>query len=383
MPKHKRDYYEVLGVARDASLEDVKKAYRRLAKQHHPDKNPGDKEAEDKFKEACEAYEVLSDSDKRANYDRYGHRGVRFGGGGDFRYEHFTHSADFEDILGSFFGSMFGGSPFGGRQRRGGPERGRDLQVAVPFTLEDAFAGKEVELALTRLEPCEECTGSGAKAGSKAKTCPRCHGSGAVRMQQAFFTVNATCDSCGGEGQVIEDPCNSCAGRGRVNEKVRVKVRIPAGVDGGTVVRVTGEGEVGPRNGPRGDLYVEIRMKEHEVFRREGDDLVADLRVSFAQAALGDKIEVPTLADPVTIEVKPGTQSHSLLRVKGRGMPHPGDAHRRGDLYVRVVVHTPTKLTKRERDLLEELGGIDRTKPNRGVFERIADGIDQMRNIFS
>jgi molecular chaperone DnaJ len=305
---------------------------------------------------------------------------VRFGSGNDFRYEHFTHSADFEDILGSFFGSMFGGGAFGGRQRRSGPERGRDLQVAVALTLEDAYAGKEVELSLTRLEPCEDCSGSGANAGSKSKTCPRCHGSGAVRMQQAFFTVNATCDACGGEGQVIEDPCSSCSGRGRVNEKVRVKVRIPAGVDGGMVVRVSNEGEVGPRNGPRGDLYVEIRLKDHEIFRREGENLVADLPISFAQAALGDSIELPTLAGPVKLKVEPGTQSHSMLRVKGKGMPVPGDPNRRGDLYVRMVVKTPKKLTKRERELFEEFAEVDKSKSHRSVFERIADGIDHIKN---
>ena len=379
----KRDYYEILGIERSASADDIKKAYRKVAKQFHPDKNPGDASAEAKFKEACEAYEVLSDSDKRARYDQYGHEGVRFGSRG-FRYENFSHFSDFEDIFSSLFGGMFGG---GGPQMRGGGrgrdavERGRDLRVAVAIDLEDVIAGKEVEIAITRLETCEDCSGTGAKPGSKAKTCPRCHGSGAMRYQQAFFTFNTTCDMCRGEGAIIDDPCATCSGRGRVNERKRVKVRIPKGVDTGTMVRLSGEGEVGPRKGPRGDLYVEIKVRAHEVYERQDDDLVCELPISISQAALGDEVLVPTLHGETKLTIPAGTQSHSTFRLRGKGVPHLNDDRTMGDLFVRVNVKTPTRLNEKQKELLRELAELNNEKvtESRGILSQIKDGINDLK----
>lgn len=372
----KRDYYEVLGVGREAGAEEIKRAYRNVAKQFHPDKNPGNKEAEERFKEACEAYEVLSDPDKKARYDRYGHEGVRFGGNG-FSYENFTHAGDFEDIFSSLFGGMFGGAQTGGRSRGTRVEKGRDLKVSISIELEDAFSGKETEIALTRLETCGTCDGTGAAAGSQPKTCPRCKGSGSMRFQQAFFSINTTCDVCQGEGQIIESPCKSCSGRGRVNERKRVKVRIPAGVDNGTLVRVMNEGEVGPKNGPRGDLFIEVRVKEHEVFEREGDDLIGETPISISQAALGDEIDVPTLEGTHRLAIPAGTQSHTLFKITGKGMPRPNDNRRRGDLYMRIIVETPTALTEREREIYRQLAELNNQKvaEGKGFFSRLKSEI--------
>ncbi len=379
----KRDYYEILGVSKEASPEEIKKAYRNVAKKHHPDKNQGDKASEEKFKEACEAYEVLSEPEKRSNYDRFGHQGVKFGQGG-FNYENFSHAGDFEDILGSLFGGMFGGGG-GGRTagaRRNRAEKGRDLKVSVTIDLEDAFRGKDTEIALTRLENCETCAGTGAKPGTSSKTCARCKGAGAVRFQQAFFSINTTCDVCHGEGTVVESPCEGCSGRGRVNQRTRVKLRIPVGVDTGTLVRVSGEGEVGPNNGPRGDLYIEMRVKPHEVFQREGDDLVCDAPISFSQAALGDDIEVPGLVDETNkLTIPAGTQSHSLFKISGKGMPLPNDPRRRGDLYVRAVAVTPERLTERERELLRELAEINNQNPagSKGIFAGLKENLSGLK----
>ncbi|MGI8907110.1 MAG: molecular chaperone DnaJ [Candidatus Sumerlaeaceae bacterium] len=375
----KRDYYEILGVTRESSADDIKRAYRSIAKQYHPDKNSGSKEAEEKFKEACEAYEVLSEPDKRAKYDRFGHEGVRFGKGG-FSYENFTHAADFEDIFSSLFGGIFGGQQQTRARGQNRVEKGRDLKVAVTISLEDAFRGKETEIALTRLETCDTCKGTGANEGSKPKACSRCKGSGSVRFQQAFFSINTTCDVCHGEGQLIENPCSTCSGRGRVNERVRVKVRIPVGVDNGTLVRVANEGEVGPKNGPRGDLFIDIRLKPHEVFEREGDDLICEVPVSYSQVALGDEIEVPSIeGDSNKLPIAAGTQSHTLFKLTGKGMPRPGDARRRGDLYIRAMVRTPSALSDRERDLLRELASISNQKlsEKKGVFSRLKEEIKE------
>lgn len=379
----KRDYYEILGVQKTATADEIKKAYRRVAKQYHPDRNPGNDEAEAKFKEACEAYEVLSEPDKKARYDQYGHEGVNFGQGG-FRYENFTHAGDFEDIFSSIFGNIFGGG--GGGQARGRgfnqAEQGRDLKVNLTITLEEAFAGKESEISLTRLETCESCTGTGASEGSKPKTCTRCKGSGAIRFQQGFFSVNSACDVCRGSGQIIDNPCKTCTGHGRVNKRSTVKVRIPAGVDSDNRVRVAGEGEVGPNNGPRGDLYIDITVKEHDIFERQDEDLVTQVAMSYAQAALGDEIEVPTLDGPQRMKIAPGTQSHTLFRLSGKGMPRVNDTRRRGDLYVRTIVDTPTNLSDREKELLRELAELNnqRITEGKGFFSRLKQ---EIKNAFA
>ena len=381
----KRDYYEILGVAREASADEIKKAYRREAKRFHPDKNAGDKESEEKFKEACEAYEALSDPDKRARYDRYGHEGVKFGGAGNggFNFDNFSHFGDFEDIFSSFFGGAFGQQ--GGRRGRGGAERGRDLKVAVTVELEDAFRGKELDIALTRLETCDNCTGSGAKPGSKPRTCSRCNGAGSVRFSQGFFSINTACDACRGQGTVIENPCDSCSGRGRVNRRNKVKVNLPVGVDNGMQLRVSNEGEVGPNNGPRGDLYVEINVKPHKLLHREGSDLVCELPITFAQAALGDETSIETFDGEEVVHISAGTQSHSSHKIRGKGMPHTGDARRRGDLYVRYVVKTPSRLTDREKELLSELAEINQQKVagGKGFFSTLKDGIEDLKRAVS
>ncbi len=376
----KRDYYEVLGVARDASPEEIKKAYRRIAKQYHPDKNPGDKEAEEKFKEACEAYEVLSDPEKRARYDRYGHEGVKFSGD-QFTYADFTHADEFADLFSSIFDSFFGTHTGRRRTRSAQAERGRDLKVGVTLDLEDAARGKEVELSLTRLETCEECNGTGAKPGSRPRTCPECGGHGVVFFQRGFFSLQTTCSRCGGEGSIIDSPCTMCAGRGRVNERQTVKVRIPPGVDEGSLVRIPGQGEVGPHRGPRGDLYVEIHLREHPIFQRDGDDLLCEVPISFAQAALGDEITIPTLDGEEKLRIPAGTQSHQVMRLRGKGMPRASDPNVRGDLFVRVIVRTPTNLSERERELFRELAELRKEKlsPQKSFFSQIKEGLNDFK----
>jgi molecular chaperone DnaJ len=279
------------------------------------------------------------------------------------------------------FGGIFGGGGGrGGRNRGPAVEKGRDLKVSVSITLEDAYRGKETEIALTRLESCETCHGSGAKPGTKPKTCPQCKGSGAVRYQQGFFSFNSVCDICQGSGSVVESPCSTCSGRGRVNQRKHVKVRIPAGVDNETLVRVSQEGEVGPNNGPRGDLFIQIKVKPHEIFERHDDDLVCNFPISISQATLGDEIDVPTMDEPDRITIPAGTQPHTTFKIAGKGMPRPNDQRRKGDLYIRVMVQIPTTITDRERELYRELAEINKESINekKGFFSRVKEEIKEV-----
>jgi len=360
----KRDYYEILGVPRSATTEQIKKAYRKMALKYHPDRNPGNKEAEEVFKEAAEAYEVLGDPEKRARYDQFGHEGVRgdFGAGG-FSWSDFHHFTDFEDILGSLLGSFFGIET--GRQGRQ-VYRGRDLRVNLELTLEDVLKGKQAEIELTRLEACEPCRGSGAKRGTSPKTCPRCRGSGQVAYSRGFFRVATTCDYCQGEGTYIVSPCPECDGRGRVNRRVNMKIAIPLGADTGLQLRLPGEGEAGIRGGPRGDLYAVLHVREHPLFRREDDDLICQVPITFSQAALGTTITVPTLDGETTVEVPEGCQTHRVFRLKGHGLPHLREPQTRGDLHMEVVVKTPTQLTEEQRQLFQRLAELEGEKASPG-----------------
>ncbi len=342
-----RDYYEVLGVAKDASAADIKKAFRRLAMKYHPDRNPGDEEAEAKFKEARAAYDVLSDDQKRAAYDRYGHAGVDgsaggFGGG--------AGTSNFSDIFEDIFGDIFGGGG-GGRGQRA--YRGSDLQYNLDLTLEEAVFGTEVKIRIPTTVSCEACDGSGAEPGTSPETCPTCNGVGQVRIQQGFFSVQQTCPRCEGSGKIVSSPCKSCHGKGRVQEQNTLDVKIPAGVDSGDRIRLAGQGEAGMNGGPPGDLYVQVRVKPHKLFRREGSDLHCEVPVSFATAALGGELEVPSLDGRVKLKVPAETQTGKQFRVSGKGVKsvHGGAV---GDLICRVVVETPINLTKEQKQLLRQ-----------------------------
>ena len=374
----KRDYYEILGVGRNATSEQVKKAYRKLALKHHPDRNPNDKKAEEMFKEAAEAYEVLGDPEKRARYDRFGHEGVRadFGAGG-FSWGNFSHFTDFEDILGSLFGQFFGVETE--RRERRHVYRGRDLRINLGITLEEVLSGKQADIDLTRLETCEHCRGTGARPGTSPKTCPRCHGTGQIAFNRGFFRVSSTCDYCAGEGTHIDSPCPDCDGRGRVNRRVKIKVEVPPGADNGLQLRLPGEGEAGIHGGPRGDLYAAIHVEEHPTFQREGDELICEVPITFSQAALGDTIAVPTLDGETTLEIPAGCQTHRVFRLKGHGVPRLRGREGRGDLHVHVVVQTPTHLSEEQKQLfrrLAELGGEKNPIGGRGFFEKVKGFLD-------
>lgn len=367
-----RDYYEVLGLERDADVAEIKKAYRRLALRYHPDKNPGDEQAEERFKEAAEAYAVLSDQGKRRRYDAYGKAGL----GGQPGFSGFDEEVfgDFSDILGDLFG--FGGIFGGGRRGRGrrGARAGADLRYDLEIDLEEAVRGMETRIQVPRAELCETCGGQGAKAGGIA-TCTTCRGQGQVAFQQGFFTIARPCTRCGGAGREITDPCGDCRGQGRVRRERTLTVRIPAGVDDGTRLRMVGEGEPGDPGGPRGDLYVVLRVREHPRFRRAGRDLVCELPLSFAQAALGAVLGVPTLhgREPERLTVPPGTQSGARFRLKGQGAPAVGGGAR-GDLWVVAQVRTPERLSPEERELFEKLAELEGTESGeRGLFERVKD----------
>ncbi len=350
----KRDYYEVLGVNRDASDGDLKKAYRKLAMKYHPDRNIGNADSEGHFKEVKEAYEVLSEADKRAAYDRYGHAGVDQsvgGGGGGQGFDGFA------DAFGDIFGDIFGGG--GGGRGRSNVYRGADLRYNLEITLEEAARGAEKTIRIPTQENCDKCGGSGAKPGSQAKPCPTCGGAGQVRIQQGFFSIQQTCPKCHGSGSYIPDPCGSCHGSGRVKKQKTLEVKIPAGIDEGMRLRHAGYGEPGVNGGPTGDLYVEVHIKKHSVFQRDGDDLHCEMPIDFTTAALGDDIEIPTLDGMARIKVPAETQTGKVFRLRGKGIRNVR-SHAHGDLMCHVLVETPVKLTDRQKELLEEFNTIAR-----------------------
>jgi molecular chaperone DnaJ len=367
------DYYEVLGVARGADENEIKRAYRLLARKHHPDVNEDKAAAEHKFKEINEAYEVLSDPQKRANYDRFGHAGADGAGFGGFGGT--TGAEGFGDIFDMFFGAARGGAAQA--PRRNGPARGSDMRYDVEITLEEAFAGAQREIAFNHLMACQTCKGSGAEPGTLISACDRCSGTGVMRQVRQTplgqFVTQTTCSKCGGDGQMIPSPCQVCRGRGRIESEKRLTVKIPAGVDDGSRIRISGNGEAGARGGPDGDLYVYLSVKRHERYRRDGMDLYLDVPISFANAALGGEIEVASMEGPVPLTLQPGTQSGSTYRLRGRGMPSIRGSSR-GDQLVTVHVVVPTKLTKRERELLEAFAGEggDHVE-ERSFFERVKE----------
>jgi molecular chaperone DnaJ len=370
----KRDYYEVLGVAKSAAEGELKSAYRKLAMQHHPDRNPGDKKAEEKFKEAAEAYAVLADAGKRSAYDRFGHAGVSAAAGAGAGFDPETFG-DFADILGNMFGF---GDLFSGGRRRGGPQRGADLRYDMEISFLESATGTEPTIQIPRQENCETCNGSGAAAGSSPVTCSMCRGQGQVRRQQGFFTIAVTCPQCRGAGRTIAKPCQTCQGAGRVAQERKIKVKIPPGISNGQQLRLQNEGEAGAGGGPAGHLYVVVHVQEHEFFRREGNHLFCEVPVNFTTLALGGEIIVPTLDGPERTKIPDGTQTGTTLRLRGKGMPDV-NGRGRGDLLVTVQVQTPKRLSKEQRVLLEQLAkALPKEK-----FEPRAPGEEQDdRNLF-
>lgn len=365
----KADYYEVLGVARDASDQELKSAYRKQALKYHPDRNPGDHAAEEKFKQASEAYQVLCDPDKRAAYDRYGHAGLS---GGGFGASPFAGGVDIGDIFGDLFGEMFN---MGGSQRQSRQQRGDDLRFDLMIEFEDAIFGVEKEIKIRRLETCATCKGSGSASGRGPSVCAHCHGRGQFRYQQGFFSVARTCNVCGGSGQVIGDPCQSCRGEGRAAAEVKIHVKVPRGVEEGTQIRYSGEGDVGRASGSKGDLYVVLSVRKHEFFERHGYDLHCMIPISFPQAAMGAEFDIPGMEGPVQVKIPEGTQSGRELRIKGKGVPHLNERGQ-GDLVVRVVVQTPRKLTKAQRDLMAKLAetmSVDNRPSSPSLMDRVKD----------
>ncbi len=374
----KKDYYELLGVAKSAAADEIKSAYRRQAIKFHPDKNPGDKNAESQFKAINEAYEVLSDANKRAAYDRFGHAGVTgaagagpggFGGFGGFAGD--MGDVDLGDILGNIFG---GAEAFGGRGRgRAQTSRGEDIAVEAEVTLHEAYEGAKKPIRIVRAERCETCGGSGAKPGTTSTTCKTCSGSGQIRSQRGFFVMSQTCPTCRGEGTVIQSPCSTCRGKGAVEKASTITIKIPPGVREGTSLRISGAGQAGLRGGPTGDLFVVIHLSKNKNFTREGDDLYTESRLSFPQAAMGCEIHVETMEEPVTMKIPPGTQSGALFRLRDRGMPRlEGRGH--GDQFVKVIVDIPKTLSPQQRDLLREFAktlGENPTQYDESVLKKI------------
>lgn len=367
----KRDYYEVLGVERGAGEQEIKSAYRKLAMQHHPDRNPGNAEAEEKFKEASEAYSVLADPHKRAQYDRFGHAGVN--GGSGFGGFDATIFQDFSDIFGDLFGL---GDIFGaGSRRRTRAQRGGDIRKDLTLEFEEAVFGTKKEISVRVQATCEECNGRGAEPGTSSTTCTTCDGHGQVRYQQGFFSISRTCPACGGVGSVISNPCKRCKGDGRVMREKTVLVKVPAGVEEGTRILFTGQGEAGSNGGPAGDLYVVLHIKDHQFFERQGKDLYCVVPVSFTQVALGDKISIPTLEGDHVISVPEGTQTGTVIRVKGKGV-QVLNGHSKGDLFVEVRVQTPNKLNKRQREILQELASgihVENKPEPKSILSKVKD----------
>lgn len=377
----KRDYYDVLGVSKSADAQEIKKAYRKLAMKYHPDRNPDDKDAEEKFKEINEAYEVLSDESKRSTYDQFGHDGLNgqggFGGGGFGGGQGF---GGFEDIFGDMFGDIFGGGGFGGsgRQRRG-PQRGSDIRQGVTISFEEAAFGKKTSIKINRSEGCDACGGSGAKPGTSKKTCPTCNGAGQVRSVQRTpfgnIASTRTCSTCDGSGEVIDSPCTKCHGKGSVRKTKTIEVDIPAGIDDGQMIKLSGQGEVGEKGAPRGDLYILVSVKPHDLFTREGNDIYFEMPITFVQAALGDEIEVPTLDGKVKYTIPEGTQTGTVFRLKEKGIPKIR-GNSRGDQYVKVVVEVPKKLNETQKDLLKQFAvecGSNVHEKKRSFGQKIED----------
>lgn len=348
----KQDYYTILGISRNATPEEIKGAYRRMALKYHPDKNPGNKEAEEKFKSASEAYSILIDPEKKSIYDQFGHDGLRGQGFGGFSGFNASIFNDFEDILGSFFNFGFG-DIFGARTRnRSHAKSGRDMALEVELTLEEAASGLEREIKLNRMEYCPKCKGTRMTPGTQKHICPQCQGRGQVRYQQGFFSLSRTCSQCGGEGEVISSPCPECRGTGKVKEKKTLRVKIPAGIDEGMRLRMEGESEVGDLGAPRGDLYIVVRIKTHRFFKREGNDLYCQIPISFTRAALGTKVEIPTLEGSEIVSIPPGTQPGHVLRLKDKGIKDV-HSHRKGSLYMKIDVEIPNNLSKKQKEILK------------------------------
>lgn len=374
----KQDYYETLGVSRNSDAEEIKKAYRQMAMKYHPDRNPGNKESEERFKQAAEAYSILIDSDKRVVYDQYGHEGLRGEGMGGFSNFNSSIFEGFEDILGNFFnfgiGDIFGSR---GRSRQAYPQRGRDLALEIDITLEEAAFGAEKEIKLNRVEHCEKCEGSRMKPGTDKSVCSQCGGKGQVRYQQGFFAIARTCSACRGEGEIIASLCTDCRGTGKSKVNKVMNIKIPQGVDSGMKLRIEKEGEAGDKGAARGDLFVIIHVKKHEFFHREENNLICQVPISFTQAALGTKIEIPTLEDNEVLKIPSGTQPGNVIKIKGKGIK---DIHRfrKGDLFVKLEVKTPVNLSKKDKNILKQFmnsRGEDLDKVDRSLVDKFENKI--------